>query len=42
MHNRNQLYFHWTVLLEEEFLVGKYGDSYRDYLNHSPRYLGIR
>jgi protein-S-isoprenylcysteine O-methyltransferase Ste14 len=35
-------YFHWTVLLEENFLAGKYGDSYRDYLRNSPRYFGIR
>jgi protein-S-isoprenylcysteine O-methyltransferase Ste14 len=34
-------YFHWTVLLEEEFLANKYGDSYREYLRSTPRYLGV-
>jgi protein-S-isoprenylcysteine O-methyltransferase Ste14 len=34
-------YFHWTVLLEEDFLATKYGDSYREYLRSSPRYFGL-
>ena len=34
-------YFHWTVLLEEEFLANKYGDSYRDYLKRTSRYFGL-
>jgi len=34
-------YFHWTVRLEEAFLVGKYGDSYRDYVNSTSRYFSI-
>jgi protein-S-isoprenylcysteine O-methyltransferase Ste14 len=34
------VYFHWTVTLEEAFLIDKYGDSYRDYLNSTPRYFG--
>jgi protein-S-isoprenylcysteine O-methyltransferase Ste14 len=34
-------YFHWTVLLEEEFLTSKYGDSYRQYLRSSSRYFGL-
>jgi protein-S-isoprenylcysteine O-methyltransferase Ste14 len=33
--------FHWTVLLEEKFLIDKYGDSYRQYLGRTPRYLGV-
>jgi protein-S-isoprenylcysteine O-methyltransferase Ste14 len=33
-------YFHWTVKLEESFLIKKYGDAYRQYLNTTPRYLG--
>lgn len=33
-------YFHWTVLLEEKFLANKYGDSYREYLRSTPRYIG--
>ena len=35
-------YFHWTVLLEEKFLAEKYGDTYREYVSHSPRYFGVR
>lgn len=35
-------YFHWTVILEESFLIKKYGDAYRQYLNSTPRYLGKR
>jgi protein-S-isoprenylcysteine O-methyltransferase Ste14 len=35
------LYFHWTVLLEEKFLANKYGNSYREYLRSTPRYLGV-
>ena len=34
-------YFHWTVLLEEKFLIKKYGDTYKEYLKNTPRYLGI-
>lgn len=34
-------YFHWTVLLEEAFLTNKYGESYREYLKRSPRYIGV-
>jgi protein-S-isoprenylcysteine O-methyltransferase Ste14 len=34
-------YFHWTVLLEEEFLANKYGDSYRAYVKSASRYLGV-
>lgn len=33
-------YSHWTVLLEESFLEDKYGDSYREYVNKTPRYIG--
>jgi protein-S-isoprenylcysteine O-methyltransferase Ste14 len=33
-------YFHWTVLLEEKFLLNKYGDGYKEYLIKTPRYLG--
>jgi protein-S-isoprenylcysteine O-methyltransferase Ste14 len=35
------VYFHWTVTLEEAFLLDKYGDSYRDYLNSTARYFGM-
>jgi protein-S-isoprenylcysteine O-methyltransferase Ste14 len=34
-------YFHWTVLLEEDFLIKKYGNSYQEYLSKVPRYFGI-
>ena len=34
-------YFHWTVLLEEKFLIKKYGDTYKEYLKNTPRYLGL-
>jgi len=34
------LYLHWTVLLEEDFLVNKYGESYKQYLKDTARYLG--
>lgn len=34
-------YLHWTTLLEEAFLVNKYGESYQKYLEETPRYLGI-
>jgi len=35
------VYFHWTVTLEEAFLIKKYGESYRAYLQSSARYLGL-
>ncbi|MFX0093742.1 MAG: methyltransferase family protein [Candidatus Hodarchaeota archaeon] len=35
------LYFHWTVRLEEAFLIKKYGETYQEYLKTTPRYLGI-
>ena len=35
-------YLHWNVLQEEVFLAGKYGDSYREYLERTPRYFGRR
>lgn len=33
-------FYHCTVLLEEAFLEHKYGDSYREYMNKVPRYIG--
>lgn len=35
------VYFHWTVTLEEAFLIEKYGETFRAYLQSSPRYLGL-
>lgn len=34
-------YFHWTVLLEEDFLVNKYGDSFQEYLDSTARYFSL-
>lgn len=34
-------YLHWTIMLEEQFLVGKYGTSYEEYLRQTYRYVGI-
>ena len=34
-------YLHWTVRLEEKFLLSKYGESYQKYLDSTPRYLGM-
>ncbi len=33
-------YLHWTVLQEEKFLIAKYGNAYKEYLDRTPRYLG--
>jgi len=33
-------YLHWVVLTEEKFLSEKYGDSYKEYLEKTSRYLG--
>ncbi len=33
-------YLHWTVTLEEAFLLRKYGDAYQAYLNSTHRYFG--
>jgi len=35
------LYLHWNVLHEEIFLANKYGDSYKEYLERTPRYFGM-
>ncbi|MFW9804724.1 MAG: methyltransferase family protein [Candidatus Thorarchaeota archaeon] len=34
-------YLHWTVLQEEEFLTSKYGSPYKEYMENTPRYLGM-
>ena len=34
------LYLHWNVTQEEVFLSSKYGDSYTEYLEKTPRYFG--
>ena len=34
------VYLHWNVLQEEEFLSNKYGESYEEYLENTPRYFG--
>lgn len=37
----SMVYLHWTVMLEEKFLTHKYGDSYRDYMGRTARYVAI-
>ena len=32
---------HWGVLQEESFLLKKYGNSFEEYMNRVPRYVGI-
>ncbi|MCK4255840.1 isoprenylcysteine carboxylmethyltransferase family protein [candidate division WOR-3 bacterium] len=34
-------FYHWTVLLEEAFLENKYRETYREYMNKTPRYIGV-
>ncbi len=35
------VFFHIVVPTEERFLLEKYGDSYREYMNRTPRWLGV-
>lgn len=35
------VFFHIVVPAEERFLLEKYGDSYREYLKSTPRWIGI-
>jgi protein-S-isoprenylcysteine O-methyltransferase Ste14 len=32
---------HISIGAEERFLLEKYGDVYREYLNRTPRWIGI-
>jgi len=32
---------HFMVVIEERFCLEKYGDSYREYMNRTPRWIGI-
>ena len=32
---------HWMVLGEEQFLAKKYGNAYREYIDKTPRYIGM-
>ena len=34
-------FFHIVVPTEERFLIGQYGDAYREYINRTPRWIGI-
>lgn len=36
------IYLHMTILLEEKFLAGKYGESYEKYLRQTSRYFRMR
>jgi protein-S-isoprenylcysteine O-methyltransferase Ste14 len=31
----------YVVVVEEHFLIEKYGDTYREYMNRTPRWIGI-
>jgi protein-S-isoprenylcysteine O-methyltransferase Ste14 len=33
--------FHFVVPFEERFLLEKYGDSYREYMNKTPKWIGF-
>ena len=35
------VFFHFVVPTEERFLIEQYGDAYREYMNRSPRWLGL-
>lgn len=35
------VFFHIVVPTEERFLIEKYGDAYREYMNRTPRWIGI-
>lgn len=34
-------FFHIVVPTEESFLIRQYGDAYREYINRTPRWIGI-
>jgi len=35
------VFFNIVVPTEESFLIGQYGDAYREYMNRTPRWIGI-
>ncbi len=35
------VFFHIVIPAEERFLIDQYGDAYRDYMNKTPRWIGI-
>ena len=37
----NMIVIHWMVLREEHFLSKKYRKTYNEYMNRTPRYIGI-
>ncbi len=37
----NIIVIHWMVLGEERFLDKKYGIVYHEYMNKTPRYIGL-
>jgi protein-S-isoprenylcysteine O-methyltransferase Ste14 len=32
---------YYVVVVEEPFLIEKYGDTYKEYMNRTPRWIGI-
>jgi protein-S-isoprenylcysteine O-methyltransferase Ste14 len=32
---------YYVVVIEEPFLLSMYGDTYREYMNRTPRWIGI-
>ena len=35
------VFFHIVVPTEERFLIGQYGDAYREHMNKTPRWIGM-
>jgi len=35
------VFFHIVIPAEERFLIDRYGDAYREYMNKTPRWIGI-
>jgi protein-S-isoprenylcysteine O-methyltransferase Ste14 len=35
------VFFHIILPTEESFLIGQYGDAYREYMNRTPKWIGI-
>jgi protein-S-isoprenylcysteine O-methyltransferase Ste14 len=35
------VFFHIVIAAEERFLIGQYGDAYREYMSRTPKWIGI-